>query len=169
MQLRSHIRRIRRYDVGMTTTQADEAQRVAEDVADLVTLAQERHGDPTVVAAVTRVLDRHSAGGRSAVRLALAAQMLGVSVPTIRLWVERGLLEEVPSRPRKVSAVSLGRVLALSRYLEVAGHGRERLLRALEALRDRDLLMRAGRADEEADPKDFVTYDQSALAELRRG
>jgi hypothetical protein len=153
----------------MTTTQADEAMRVAEDVADLVTLAQERQGDPTVAATVMKVLDRHSTGERSAVRFALAAEMLGVSVPTIRLWVERGLLEEVPSRPRKVSAVSLGRVLALSRYLEVAGHGRERLLRALEALRDRDLLIRAREAASEAGPEDFVVYDQSALAELRHG
>jgi transposase len=152
----------------MTTVQV-EAQRVAEDVADLVTLAQEKQGDATVVAVVTRVLDRHGSGERSAVRFALAAQMLGVSVTTIRLWVERGVLEEVPSRPRKVSAVSLGQVLALSRQLEEGGHGRERLLRALETLRDRNLLMRARKAAEESGPEDFIVYDQSALAELRRG
>jgi DNA-binding transcriptional MerR regulator len=152
----------------MTTTQADEARRVAEDVADLVTLAQEKQGDATVVAAVTKVMDRHSGGEKTAGRCALAAQMLGVSVPTIRLWVERGLLEEVPSRPRKVSAVSLGQVLALTRHLEVAGEGRERLLRALETLRDRDLLTRARKAASQAKPEDLIVYDQSALAELRR-
>jgi transposase len=157
-----------RYDFGMTMTQTDEARRVAEDVADLVALAQEKQGDATVVAAVTKVLDRHSRGAQSAVRFALAAQMLGVSVPTIRLWVERGLLEEVPSRPRKVSAVSLGQVLARSRHLEVAGESRERLLRALETLRDRDLLMRARKAASEAKPEDLIVYDRSALAELRR-
>lgn len=151
----------------MTAVQATEAQLVAEDVADLVTLAQERPGDDGVVAVVRRVLDRHRRAALSAVKYAHAARLLDVSRTTVQSWVERGVLEQVSGRPKRVSAVSLGQVLALVRQLGQTDEGRERLLRAIEKLRDRDLLTRARQVAEETGEADYIVYDQSALAELR--
>lgn len=160
---------MRRYTLVMAITHADEALRVAENVADLITLAQEKQTDRSVTTTVARILERVEQGEESAVRFSHAAQILNVTRPTIQLWVERGVLEEVPSRPRKVSSLSLGRALALVRQLGKTDEGRERLLRALESLRDRDLLTRARQIAEETKSEDRIVYDEAALAELRRG
>ncbi len=117
-----------------------ERVRTAEDIADLFWLAR-AHPDDATRQTLLNVVARHSSPPLG-VRLTQAAEALNVSLPTIRAWVQRGVLEEVPDSPvREVSAVSLGWALAVVRT--AGGDGQRHLMTALESLRDRDLLLQA--------------------------
>lgn len=81
------------------------------------------------------------------VRLSVAATLLDLSVPTIRIWIDRGLLDDVDdSSPRRVTLKSVLEVRPLVRELRTLGRDRnllEAVLARLEderTLSDRDLL-----------------------------
>jgi DNA-binding transcriptional MerR regulator len=81
------------------------------------------------------------------VRLSVAATLLDLSVPTIRIWIDRGLLDDVDdSSPRRVTLKSVLEVRPLVRELRTLGRDRnllEAVLTRLEderTLSDRDLL-----------------------------
>ncbi|MEU9830507.1 hypothetical protein AB0D67_03100 [Streptosporangium sp. NPDC048047] len=145
----------------------EQARLVVEDLADLLTLAQRRTADRALHEAVRRMSQRHDLGPRpSAVRLSTAAELLEVTVPTVRSWMSHGLLEAVPGEGvARVSATSLARVLVVLRELGEDESGR-RLARVIDALRDRDLLSRAQEAL--AGATDFVEYGEFELEELLR-
>jgi hypothetical protein len=116
-----------------------ERVRTAEDIADLFWLAQNRPDEATRQT-LLNVVARHSSPPLG-VRHAQAAQALQVSLPTIRAWVQRGVLDQIPNSPvREVSAVSLGWALAVVRTASDAGQ--RHLMATLDSLRDRDLLLR---------------------------
>lgn len=146
-----------------------EPVKVAEDLADLFLLAQARADEPEVVETLLRVIDRHAGEQPSAVRVAEAASRLKVSVPTVRLWIERGILEEAPGAGvRRVTAVSLGWALAAVRKFGKADAGRRKLVELLDSMRDRDLLSQARRALDESHEEDLIEYSDGDLEELKR-
>lgn len=145
----------------------EQARLVAEDLADLMSLAQRRTTDRALHAAIRRMAERHDSGPRpSAVRLSTAAAVLGISVPTVRSWVSHGVLEATPDEGiARVSATSLARALVVLREIGDNESGR-RLTKVIDALRDRDLLQRA--QETLAETTDFVEYGEDDLQELLR-
>ena len=142
-----------------------ERVRTAEDIADLFWLARARPDEATR-GTLLKVIARHSAPPLG-VRLTQAAEALNVSLPTVRAWVQRGVLEEVADAPvREVSAVSLGWALAVVR---TAGADSQRhLMTALDSLRDRDLLLRTEALTANLDAEDLLApYTSADLEALR--
>lgn len=71
------------------------------------------------------------------VRLSVAAEMLELSVPTIRAWISRGILEELPSSsPRRVTLRSLSEVRRALRDLRALGQDRNLLEAVLARIED---------------------------------
>jgi hypothetical protein len=123
----------------------EQARLVVEDLADLLSLARCRTSDRALQATIRRMSLRHDQGPRpSAVKLACAAELLGVSVPTIRSWMAYGVLRAVPGeKVTRISATSMAEALVIVREMKDGESGRRRLARVIDALRDRDLLERA--------------------------
>lgn len=138
------------------------------DLADVLTLAQGRAADRALQATIRRMAQRHDRGPRpSAVRLATAAELLGVTIPTVRSWMSHGVLEAVSGESiAKVSATSIARVLVVLREIGDDEPGRRRLAKVIDALRDDDLLRRA--QGEFGANTDFVEYEDGDLEELLR-
>lgn len=61
------------------------------------------------------------------VPVSVAAELLGVSLPTVRRWADRGVLEDLGVKPRAVSVASVARVRRLLERLR--GMGRDANLR----------------------------------------
>jgi len=142
--------------IDVTTSQEFEAaERVARDVEDLDDLEASVRRDRRARATVGRLRRRRLAEAPS-LRLSVAARMLEVSVPTVRAWVARGVLESVPgTSPRRVTLASV---------LDT-----RRVVRELRALgRDRDLLAELlARAEDERVLSDRRL--RRSLDEMRRG
>lgn len=115
------------------TTRALPGAELAESYADLLGALR---GAP-----IAEALGRLSAAAEQvAVPLSQAAASLDISVPTVRTWVARGVLEEVAeSSVRAVSAASLGRALDAVHAVREAGDSKRELARVLERLRDEAL------------------------------
>ena len=79
-----------------------------EVVDDLIALAQlaEQEQDASRRGRLAMVHDRLAARERGA-KVSEAAQILGVSAPTIRSWLATGLLRAVSQRPIRVDVASL--------------------------------------------------------------
>ncbi|MER5650884.1 helix-turn-helix domain-containing protein [Streptosporangium sp. NPDC002524] len=144
----------------------EQARLIVEDLADLLSLARCRASDRALQATIRRMSLRHDQGPRpSAVKLACAAELLGVSVPTVRSWMAHGVLRAVPGeKVTRISATSLAEVLAVVRETEQGEPGRRRLARVVDALRDRDLLERAQDAAQMTG--DLVEYGEDDLKKL---
>jgi hypothetical protein len=72
------------------------------------------------------------------VPVSLAARMLGVTMPTVRTWIARGVLEPVPeARPAVVTTRSLGEALAAASQIRAAGKDERLLRRVVDELADR--------------------------------
>jgi DNA-binding transcriptional MerR regulator len=147
--------------------QDEQALLVVEDLADLLSLAQQRAADRALHAAIWRMAQRHERGPRpSAVRLSTAAKLLNVTVPTVRSWISHGVLDPAGGEGvARVSATSLARVLVVLREIGEDEPGR-RLARVIDALRDRDLLNRA--QEVLAETTEYVEYSDDDLEELLR-
>jgi hypothetical protein len=111
-------------------TRALAGAELAESYPDLLAVLR---GAP-----LTEALERLSlAAEQVAVPLSQAAAHLQVSVPTVRAWVVRGVLDEVShSTVRSVSAASLGRALDAVHAVREAGDSKRELARVAERLRD---------------------------------
>lgn len=110
----------------------DTAEQIARDVEELNELESALARNRDARLKVTRIRRRRLEEAPS-VRLSVAAKLLGLSVPTIRLWIDRGLLEQVDgSSPRRVRLESVLEVRPLLRELQALGHDRN-LLEALLA------------------------------------
>src|SRR5438105_8534105 len=102
------------------------AERVATDIDDLTALEPAVDGEDArrTIARLRERRIRELEG----VRFSVGAQLLGVSVPTLRVWVDRGLLDEVEA-DRSGRRVSLRRVLELRPVVaEVQAAGKRRHL-----------------------------------------
>ncbi len=98
----------------------------------------------------------HGAAAARGLPVSQAAQYLGVSEPTVRAWLKRGLLREVPrSKPLLIERSCLRRVHAAVGELRARGQERDWLQALVDLLHDR-----AERRRPEI---------QRGLEELRRG
>lgn len=89
------------------------------------------------------------------VRLAIAADLLGVSLPTVRAWADEGLLEWRDGSPRRVSLGSVLRVRPIVLELKELGQNRDLLAAVL------------ARVDDEATLSDRRL--QTSLKQMREG
>lgn len=101
------------------------------------------------------------------VPVSVAAQQLALSQPTVRAWIDRGVLRTVPGQtPTRITADSLGEVLAVItdlRATHAKGPLAGRVVHALQDRRDRAALV--GRFAE-LDKGDWVSVDFDDLDEL---
>ena len=127
------------------TRELDTAERIARDVDELSELESSLARNKDARLKVVRIRRRRLDEAPS-VRLSVAATLLDLSVPTIRIWIDRGLLDDVDdSSPRHVTLKSVLEVRPLVRELRALGRARnllEAVLARLEderTLSDRDL------------------------------
>ncbi len=112
------------------TRELDTAERIARDIAELDELENALARNKDARLRVVRIRRRRLAEAPS-VRLSVAGKLLNLSVPTIRAWIDRGLLEEPSgSSPRRITLQSVLEVRPL--VLELRALGRDRNL--LEAV-----------------------------------
>jgi DNA-binding transcriptional MerR regulator len=137
------------------TEELEHAERVVEEIDDLEALEDHVSDDRDALRTVHRLRERRL-GEIEAIRVSVAAQLLGLSEPTVRAWADSGLLEYASLRP--VRRLRLKSVLHLRPVVtELRSLGRQRgLMEAVVArledrrtLNDRRLLeslaqMRAG-------------------------
>ena len=75
-----------------------------------------------------------------AVPVSAAAEVLEVSQPTIRAWIDRGVLDvRAGSRPVKITTESLGRAVATVRRIRGAGQTKGLLAKAVRDIEDREV------------------------------
>jgi excisionase family DNA binding protein len=78
------------------------------------------------------------------VRLAIAADLLGVSLPTVRAWADEGVLEWRDGSPRRVSLDSVLRISPIVRELKEMGQSRDLLAAVLARVEDQAVLSDRG-------------------------
>jgi DNA-binding transcriptional MerR regulator len=89
------------------------------------------------------------------VPVSVAAPLLGVSEPTVRSWIRRGLLVYATGSESGLDVPRLYEVVAMVRELRAAGHTRDLLNQVWDRLADRAVLERPDLRD--------------SLAQMRRG
>jgi DNA-binding transcriptional MerR regulator len=131
------------------------AERIARDIDELdeleASLKRNKEAQGRVVRLRRRRLDE-----APSVRLSVAAKLLGLTVPTIRSWIDRGLLSEVGGgAPRRVKLASVLTVRAIVRELRSLGRDRNLVEAVLARVEDERVL-----SDREL---------RGSLDEMRRG
>jgi hypothetical protein len=122
------------------TKELEAAERVARDVDELDALEATVHRNTEARARVDR-LRRHRLAEAPSVRVSVAAKMLDLSVPTVRTWIMRGLLEEAPdAAPRRVTLASVLRLRPIVRELRELGQDRNLLEAIVARVEDRRTL-----------------------------
>lgn len=122
------------------TRELDTAERIARDIDDLDELESSLGRNKDARLKVVRLRRRRLAEAPS-VRLSVASKLLGLSVPTIRAWIDRGLLEEIgDSSPRRVTLQSVLEVRPLVRELRALGRDRNLLEAVLARVEDERVL-----------------------------
>ncbi|HVC07130.1 MAG TPA: hypothetical protein VND98_06060 [Solirubrobacterales bacterium] len=118
------------------TRELDTAERIARDIDDLDELENSLGRNKDARLKVVRLRRRRLAEAPS-VRLSVAGKLLGLSIPTIRTWIDRGLLEEIgSSSPRRVTLRSVLEVRPLVRELRALGRDRNLLEAILARVED---------------------------------
>ena len=119
-----------------TVDELELAERVARDVDDLDALEASVRRNKDARLTVGRLRRRRLAEAPS-VRLSVAAKLLGLSVPTIRAWIDHGLLDEVRRvSPRRVTLASVLEVRPIVRELRALGRDRNLLEAVLARVED---------------------------------
>jgi DNA-binding transcriptional MerR regulator len=122
------------------TRELDTAERIARDIDELDELESALTRNKDARLKVVR-LRRRRLDEAPSVRLSTAGKLLGLSLPTIRVWIERGLLDEVDgSSPRRVTLESVLEVRPLVRELRALGRDRNLLEAVLARLDDEQTL-----------------------------
>jgi hypothetical protein len=141
---------------------------VAEDIADLFDLVWTQPSREAA-ATVARVIERHDAA-KTCLKLSDASRVLGTSVPTVTVWLERGALEGVTGLAVQcVSASSVGWALSALRRSVDPSENRARLARVLDSLSNREALLRAKQLRSETRDEDLVTLSEDDFAALPAG
>jgi hypothetical protein len=109
---------------------------LAIDVADAVLALGDAHVPASVCRRLTSIIERADQTGQG-VPVSVAAEVLAVTEPTARAWIERGALHVVPeSRPLAVTPRSLGEALAATAHIRQVGQDERLLRRVLDLLED---------------------------------
>jgi uncharacterized protein len=125
---------------------------VREVVADLNALHDlaERETDPSRRRELTGLRGRLARRGQGA-KVSEAAELLAVSAPTVRSWIEVGVLEKVPGvSPVRVDLRTLADVKRVVDLLRSRGHDRDLLSEVQRALSARELDREGPELDERA-------------------
>lgn len=118
----------------------DTAERIARDIAELDELEDSLARNKDARLKVVRIRRRRLADAPS-VRLSVAGKLLDLSAPTIRAWIDRGLLNEVDgSSPRRITLQSVLEVRPLVRELRALGRDRNLLEVVLARVEDKRTL-----------------------------
>jgi DNA-binding transcriptional MerR regulator len=118
------------------TRELDTAERIARDIDELDELENSLGRNEDARLKVVR-LRRRRLDEAPSVRLSVAGKLLGLSLPTIRTWIDRGLLGEVRgSSPRRVTLRSVLEVRPLVRELRALGRDRNLLEAVLARVED---------------------------------
>lgn len=118
------------------TRELDTAERIARDIDELDELESALTRNKDARLKVVRIRRRRLDEAPS-VRLSTASKLLDLSLPTIRVWIERGLLDEVDgSSPRRITLGSVLEVRPLVRELRALGRDRNLLEAVLARLED---------------------------------
>jgi len=118
------------------TRELDTAERIARDIDDLDELEGSLGRNKDARLKVVR-LRRRRLDEAPSVRLSVVGKLLDLSLPTIRTWIDRGLLEEVPgSSPRRVTLRSVLEIRPLVRELRALGRDRNLLEAVLARVED---------------------------------
>lgn len=116
---------------------------IVEDLNTLHDLANDEL-DPSRRRELVAVRDRLAHRDKGA-KVSEASELLGVSPPTVRSWIDAGVLEKVPkSSPLRVDTLSLADVKRAVDLLRRHGRDRDLLSAVYRVLRDRDILETAG-------------------------
>jgi DNA-binding transcriptional MerR regulator len=122
------------------TRELDTAERIARDLDDLAELEKALGENSDARKKVISIRRRRLADAPS-VRLSVASEMLNLSIPTIRAWTDRGLLDEIPdTSPRRVSLGSVLEVRPVVRELRDLGRDRNLLEAVLARVEDDQVL-----------------------------
>lgn len=101
------------------------------------------------------------------VPVSVSARLLDVSQPTVRAWIGRGLLETIPEKtPTRVSADSLGEVLAAIAEIRSSNEQGPLAGRVLQVLHDRRDRAELDDRAEELDRGAWTSVDFDDLDEL---
>ena len=123
-----------------STLELDAAKRIARDIDDLDELESSLGRNEDARVKVVR-LRRRRFDEAPTVRLSVAGKLLGLSLPTIRAWIDRGLLEEVRgSSPRRVTLRSVLNIRSLVRELRALGRDRNLLEAVIAEVEDKRAL-----------------------------
>jgi hypothetical protein len=134
----------------------------AEALADALGAAL---ANPEYAEVAARMLARFGGADAPVVPLREAAHELGISLPTARAWIQRGVLIEGRPSPRAVTITSLAAALAARRAGESTSEPRP-LAGLLDRLRDERLLAQARAVGAVAAADDFITYSEGDLVDL---
>ena len=122
------------------TLELDTAERIARDINDLEELESSLGRNKDARLKVVRLRRRRLAEAPS-VRLSVAGKLLDLSVPTIRAWIDHGLLDEIDgSSPRRVALQSVLEVRPLVRELRALGRDRNLLEAVLAQVEDQRIM-----------------------------
>lgn len=141
----------------------------AEVVSDLIELERlaEDESDSERRKTLVGIHDNLAARSGGA-KVADVARLLNISPPTIRAWIDAGVLEEIPDKtPRRVTFESLA---AVKRALdEIRAHGDDRplLMHVMRILRDRAALEGSDAGFEDYRAGRFTRVTPELLDELR--
>ncbi len=138
-----------------------EAALVA-DVADAAEALRVPALPPAARLHLLAMVERADKVGRG-VPVSVAARMLAVTMPTVRTWVARGVLEPVPeARPAAVTTRSLGEALAAASQIRAAGKDERLLRRVVDELEDRRTRAELGDRIAELDERRPIHPDRVA-------
>jgi hypothetical protein len=116
--------------------QARASATIVADVAD-ARIALDSDDPDAFRSCLRDILERAQALPDGGVSVADAAAVLQISQPTVRAWMQRGVLQRAgDSRPAKITESSLGEAVAAVETIRQAGSGRQ-LRHVLDALEDR--------------------------------
>jgi len=102
-----------------------------------------------------------------AIPVSAAAEVLELSQPTIRTWIDRGVFDvRVGGRPVKITPESLGRVVAAVRRIRSAGATKGLLEKAVRDLEDREVRIELVDRIEELRQDKTVPIDLDNLDDL---
>jgi hypothetical protein len=116
---------------------------MGEVVDDLLTLEglAEHEGDPDRRRALDAVRG-HLADRDPGAKVSEAAQVLGLSQPMVRAWIEAGILEPIAgAAPVRVGVLSLADVKRALNLIRRHANDRQLLVQVMRVLRDREALV----------------------------
>ncbi len=113
-----------------------------EVVDDLLTLEElAAHEDDPERRRSLDAVRTHLAGRDQGAKVSEAAQVLDISQPTVRAWLDAGILTAVAgTKPVRVDVLSLAEVKRALDLLREHGHDRDLLISVMRILRDRSAL-----------------------------